>query len=85
MSVYIGQTGADYLSFLYGDRHLMSAYLGQSIVYDPDEGGVPAELKTYRFDEKQAPLDYTSSVVLRATLAPSAVASPQGHGSAIEA
>ena len=56
MSVYIGQTGADYLALLYGDRHLMSAYLGQSIVYDPDEGGVPAELKTYRFDEKQTRL-----------------------------
>ena len=48
MSVYIGAPGADLLALLYGERHMLPMYLGQTLVYDPDEGEVPRDLRTFR-------------------------------------
>lgn len=49
-SIYTGQGGSDFLALLHGERHLLSAYLGQSLAWDPDEGRVPKDLKTFRYD-----------------------------------
>ena len=52
ITLYIGQ-GSDFLSLLYGERHLMSFYLGQSLAYDEDLEEVPSDLRTHLFDAKQ--------------------------------
>ena len=52
MAPYIGSNGSDYLAMLHDKKHMLAAYLGQSIAYDADLGEVPTEFRTYAYDER---------------------------------
>ena len=50
---YLSQSGADFLALLHGERHLGGLYLGLSLAYDEEEGGVPQGLKSFTYDDKE--------------------------------
>lgn len=54
MAAYTGSSGSDFLAMLHDKKHLFAAYVGQSIAYDADLGEVPAEFRTYIYDERDA-------------------------------
>ena len=52
-SIYVGASGGEFLSLLYNERHLLDLYAGQTLVFDPDEGEVPKDLRTFRLGEDE--------------------------------
>ena len=53
ISPYLSQSGSDFLALLHGERHMGGLYLGQSLAFDEEEGGVPHGLRNFRWDEKE--------------------------------
>lgn len=53
IAVYIGQTGSDFLALVYGKRHMMLRYVGQSLAYDIELKSVPSSMKNFEFDAKE--------------------------------
>ena len=51
-SIYTGTGGSEFLALLWSERELLCIYLGQSLAFDLDQGGIPKDLCTFRLDDK---------------------------------
>ena len=48
--VYTGHGGTDFLALLHAKRFLLARYIGQSLAYSQEAGGVPSHLKHFECD-----------------------------------
>ena len=73
VATYTGTAGGDFLALLYSERHILAMYLGQTLVYDADEGEVPRDLRTFRLGSVEtghlanfewASLDFLNGILL---------------------